>query len=59
MSVDLFGQYHVLATRTVIKTPTYDCDTTGTPPPVGYPCDGKITAAGTLLMIGATVAFNF
>jgi long-subunit fatty acid transport protein len=49
----------MLQSVTAKKATTYDCDDPGDRPPVGYPCAGEITTAGSILSGGLDLSFDF
>lgn len=59
IALDVHARTRLLQPVTTEKTATYDCDAPDAHPPVGYPCSGSITAAGSVLSAGLDLTFEF
>jgi long-subunit fatty acid transport protein len=59
VTVNLHARLRQLESTTAVKKVQYDCNDPSQKPPVGYPCAGKITAAGQILSGGLDLDFEF
>ena len=59
IALNVHARARVLPAVTAEKATRYDCDAPDAHPPVGYPCAGEVTTAGSILSAGLDVSFDF
>lgn len=59
IALNVHVRTRMLQAVTAKKAVTYDCDDPNDRPPVGYPCGGEITTAGSVISGGLDLSFDF
>jgi long-chain fatty acid transport protein len=59
VTLNVHARIRALQAVTAQKITTYDCDDPDAHPPVGYPCAGEVTTAGSVISGGFDLSFDF